>query len=135
MNTQDEHESGGAVAVTLTAGGTSIPAALNGNRTARALADRLPLTITMSRYEHDYCGPMREPLPYDAQDVQNGWTNGDISFDTSGNYLAILYKDEEISQQFGNLVPLGRLTAPPSAMDALDGRIALTIERAEERGA
>nr|WP_320114679.1 cyclophilin-like fold protein [uncultured Desulfuromonas sp.] len=116
-------------AVTLTVGGTVIPAVLNGSRSARELLSRLPYTVQLHKYEHDYCGVMAEPLPYDDQNLQNGWSNGDIAFAADGSYFAILYKDEEISQQFGNLVTLGNITAPLGVMDTLNDVVTVTIER------
>lgn len=115
-------------AVTLTVGETRIPAVLNETRTAQALIDKLPYTVTLFKSVHDYCGVMSDAPPYDEQDEQNGWINGDISFETSGNYFAILYKDEQISQQYGNLVPMGRITVPLSVMDTLANEINVRIE-------
>ncbi len=71
---------------------------------------------------------MDNPLPYDKEDLQNGWQNGDIAFAADGSYFAVLYKDEEISQQFGNLVTLGKISENPSIMDTLDSGISLRIE-------
>ena len=129
--TMSTHSQGDTTAVNLVVGETRIPAVLGGNKTAKALIQRLPVTMRLSKYEHDFCGLMADPLPYDAKDKQNGWTDGDISFDAGGNYFAILYKDQDISQQFGNLVPMGRITGSPLVMDSLDSQISLTIELAE----
>jgi hypothetical protein len=114
--------------ITLAAGDTIIPAVLNDSRASRELINRLPYTVKLHRYEHDYCGVMDTPLPYDKEDLQNGWQNGDIAFAADGSYFAVLYKDEEISQQFGNLVTLGKINEAPSVMDTLDAGISLKIE-------
>ena len=37
--------------------------------------------------------------------------NGDIDFATDGNYFTILYKDEDISKQFGFQVNIGVIDA------------------------
>nr|WP_320049188.1 cyclophilin-like fold protein [uncultured Desulfuromonas sp.] len=116
-------------AITLTVGTTVIPAFLNESRSARELVSRLPYTVQLHKYEHDYCGVMQEPLPYNDTDLRHGWSNGDIAFAADGGYFAILYKDEEISQQFGNLVTLGKINAPLRVMDTLDDAISVTIER------
>ncbi|MGD9157481.1 MAG: hypothetical protein PVG39_03665 [Desulfobacteraceae bacterium] len=47
---------------------------------------------------------------------------------SSKELIAILYKDEEISGQFGNLVTLGRIDCPLSVMDTLDSSITVTID-------
>jgi len=120
--------SGNGTRVKLIVGGTVIPAVLNDSKPARALAARLPYTVRLHRYEHDYCGVMSAPLPYDAAELRSGWKNGDIAFAVNGNYFAILYKDEEISQQFDGMVTMGALDCPPAVMDTLDEGISVRIE-------
>ena len=114
--------------IKLIINGTEIPAFLNDSKPARALLARLPYTVNLQRYQHDYCGIMREPLPYDQAELHSGWKNGDIAFAVSGNYFAILYKDEEISQQFDGMVTMGALTCDPAVMGTLDEAIAVRIE-------
>jgi hypothetical protein len=114
--------------IKLLVGETVIPAVLNDNKSSRALIAKLPYTVRLQRYEHDYCGVMDAPLPYDGQDMRSGWLNGDISFAVNGNYFTILYKDEEISEQFDGIVNMGVLRAPLSVMDTLDRSISVRIE-------
>lgn len=114
--------------IALTAGDTIIPAVLNDSRASKELISRLPYTVRLHKYEHDYCGVMGAPLPYDKDDLRIGWQNGDIAFAADGSYFAILYKDEDISHQFGNLVPLGKINEVPSVMDTLNAEISLRIE-------
>ena len=73
-------------------------------------------------------GSWTPPLSYDKDDLCYGWQNGDIAFASDGSYFAILYKDEEISHQFGNLVTLGKINGSPSVMDTLNAEILLKIE-------
>ena len=114
--------------ITLTVGDRTIPAVLNDSLAARELISRLPFTVGLHRYEHDYCGVMDAPLPFDKGDLKNGWKNGEIAFAADGSYFAILYKDEEISSQFGNLVTLGALSQDPLVMEALPSQISLKID-------
>lgn len=114
--------------VKLIVGETVIPAILNHSRSARALVAKLPYAVRMQRYAHDYCGVMKDPLPYDKDDMRSGWLNGDIAFAVDGNYFTILYKDEDISRQFDGIVNMGVINAPLSVMDTLDGSITLKIE-------
>lgn len=116
--------------ITLTVGETVIPAVLNDSRSSKALLARLPYTVRMQQYEHDYCGVMPDPLPHDASDARKGWLNGDIAFAIDGNYFTILYKDEEISQQYDGIVTLGVLEAPLAIMDTLGTSISISIELA-----
>lgn len=87
----------------------------------------LPYTVTLRKYAHDYCGVM-QALPYDQQELRHGWSNGDIAFAADGNYFAILYKDEELSQQYGNMVTLGKLTVEPSIMNSFEETITVIID-------
>jgi len=116
--------------ITLTIGKSEIPAILNDSKPSRKLKTMLPYTVRLQKYAHDYCGVMRA-LPYDQEELRNGWSNGDLAFAADGNYLAILYKDEEISQQYGNMVTLGKLTVEPSIMDSLDTEISVVVKLKE----
>ena len=127
-NTGSEVSSGKWTEIALTVGETVIPAVLNDSRSSKELIARLPYTVRLQKYDHDYCGLMKKPLSYEKKDLRNGWRNGDIAFAADGNYFAILYKDEEISQQFGNLVTLGKINGPASIMDTLAADISVTIE-------
>jgi len=114
--------------VILNTGDTVIPAVLNDSRSSRELIERLPYTVKINKYEHDYCGIMNDPLSYNKKDLHSGWKNGDIAFAANGSYFAILYKDEEISEDFDNLVTLGKLGVNPSIMGTLNSSISVTIE-------
>lgn len=71
--------------IILTAGGTAIPAELNDSTASQELISRLPYTIELHRYEHDYCGMMDRPLSYNGEDLKNGWKNGGIAFAADGS--------------------------------------------------
>ncbi|ACS81608.1 cyclophilin-like fold protein [Maridesulfovibrio salexigens] len=115
--------------VKLIVGETVIPALLNDSKSAQALIAKLPYTVELQRYAHDYCGVMSDGLPYDKSDLRDGWLDGDIAFAVSGNYFTILYKDEDISEQFDGIVNMGIIKAPLSIMDTLAESISLRIER------
>lgn len=117
--------------VNLIVGKTVIPATLNDSKSAQELISRLPYEVQLNKYTHDYCGVMAKPLSYDKKDVHNGWLNGDIDFATDGNYFTILYKDEDISKQFGFQVNMGVINAPLSVMDTLPSNITMRIELAK----
>ena len=117
--------------IQLVVGDTVIPAMLNDSKSAKELIARLPYTVRLQKYAHDYCGVMDKALPYDKQDMRKGWLNGDIAFAVDGSYFTILYKDEAISEQFDGIVNMGVLKAPLSVMDSLDSAISLKIELAD----
>lgn len=117
--------------IRMIAGKTVIPATLNDGFSSRELIARLPYSITLRKYAHDYCGVMPDPLRYREADVHYGWLNGDIDFARDGDYLTILYKDEESSEVYGHQVNLGVVDCDLSLLDSLGQTITLRIELAE----
>ena len=115
-------------AITLTIGDTVIPATLNNSTSSKELISRLPYTVHLNKFAHDYCGVMKEPLKYDEVDVHNGWMNGDIDFARDANYFTILYEDEETSKQFGDQINLGKIDNDLSVIKGLGGSIDILIQ-------
>ncbi len=114
--------------IALNIKGRVITATLNQSSCAKDLIKRLPCTVKLQKYQHDYCGIITPPLAYTAEELHNGWRNGEVAFAADGSYFTILYKDEEISQQYGNLVTLGMLNDDPAVMDSFDNEISIQIE-------
>lgn len=107
-----------------------ITGVLNDSETAQALIAKLPYTVHMNRYSHDFCG-VTDDLPYNEDEVHYGWLNGDIDYAIDAPYFTILFKDEDISEQFGYQVNIGVVTSPLSDLDQLEGGYDVTIELAE----
>lgn len=118
-------------AITLTIGNTVIPATLNDSTSSKDLLSRLPYTVNLRRYVHDYCGVMDDPLEYDEADVHRGWLNGDLGFARDGNYFVIFFDDEEISEKFDHQITLGKVDVDLSVVKALGDSIEVTIALAE----
>ena len=112
-------------------GDTVIPGILNDSTTAKAFIEMLPLTVHESRYSHDFCGSMGENIPFDEEDERYGWLNGDIAIGTDVPWFTILFDDEEISEQYGNLVNIGVIDCELSQISDLDGSYDVLIELAE----
>lgn len=112
-------------------GDTLIPGILNDSETALALIERLPYTVHVSRYSHDFCGVMDEPLPYSEENVHYGWLNGDIDFATNADYFTILFEDEDNSEQFGSQVNIGVIDCELSLISKLRGSYNVLIELAQ----
>ncbi|WP_161951808.1 cyclophilin-like fold protein [Parabacteroides timonensis] len=126
----DNNGSGERTAVTLTVGETVLEGYLNDNRSARDLISRLPVTVSLNRGAHDYCGDITPALAYDEGDVQNGWKNGDLAFWTAGNDFVIFHSDEENSSSTGNIVNIGAVTSDLETVRSLGQNINVTIARA-----
>ncbi|WP_314724537.1 cyclophilin-like fold protein [Enterocloster bolteae] len=112
-------------------GDTVIPGILNDSTTAQAFIEMLPMTVHESRYSHDFCGSMDDFLPFDEEDERYGWLNGDIAIGTNVPWFTILFDDEDISEQYGNLVNIGVIDCDLSAISDLNGSYDVLIELAE----
>lgn len=123
----DDSNTGTRTAITLTIGETVLEGYLNDSRSARDLISRLPVTITLNKGTHDYCGGITPALAYDESDVQNGWKNGDLAFWTVGNDFVIFHSDEENSSSTSNIVHIGAVTSDLETVRSLGQRIDVTI--------
>lgn len=112
MNNEKDNDSPVAeeTNIMITVGDTVIPAVLNDSVSAQALIETMPFTVSMTRGSADFYASMEEPLEYSQEDVHNGWQNGDIGFDSSGNYLTIFHSGEDTSENIGNQVTLGHVS-------------------------
>jgi len=111
-------------------GDTVIPGVLNNSETAKALIAKLPMTQTVNRYSHDFCG-VTEKLPYNENEEHYGWLNGDIDYATDAPYFTILFEDEDVSEQYGNQVNIGVITCPLEQIANLSGSFDVRIELVE----
>lgn len=131
IQTQDKNKAtrvvNGGTKIKMTFGDTIIYGVLNDSETAKALIQKLPITQHESRYTHDFCG-VTEKLPYNEDEVHYGWLNGDIDYAIDAPYYTILFKDEEISEQYGDQVNIGVITSPISEIDKLSGSFDIKIE-------
>ncbi|MBU3178035.1 hypothetical protein KPL47_17035 [Clostridium estertheticum] len=117
-------------AITMTVGDTVIPATLNNSTSSKELLSRLPYTVHINRFSHDYSGVMEDPLKYDEKDVHNGWMNGDINFERDVNYFTILFEDEKKSKIYGEQVNMGKVDCDLSAIKGLGSSIDVRIDLA-----
>ena len=68
--------SGTQTPITLTIGDTVLEAYLNDSVPAQSLLAQLPLSVTVSDSDNDFCGDSLE-INYTEEDVQFGYHNGD----------------------------------------------------------
>lgn len=123
---------GNGTKINIIVGDKTIPATLNDTTTAKDLISKLPYTIKLSKYSHDYCGNPTSRLAYDEKDVQFGWKNGEISYEKETPYFVIFFGDEDNSKIHGNQVIIGKVDVDLDTIKALDSVINITIELAGE---
>lgn len=116
--------------INLRFGATVVAAELNDTDTARSFAEKLPTTIHVGGTGIDFCGQMPFELPYEKSQVGRGWSNGDVNYNPSGGWFALLFDGEEDSDRYGDQVNMGRVTDPLDTLHALSGSYDLVIERA-----
>lgn len=112
---------GRRIAVRL--GDVTVRATLNETPAARALAERLPLTLRMCASTVGCCGALPFSLPADPALVHRGWMDGDLNYNPSGGWLAIFFDDERNSMRYGDQLTIGRVDGPLEVLRALDGRL------------
>lgn len=120
----------GGTKINMYFGDTVIPGTLNDSETAQALIKMLPYTVRVNRYSHDFCGVMKDPLPYKEENVHYGWLNGDIDFARDSDYFTILFEDEENSEQYGHQINIGKIDCELSVISNLKGSYDVRIELA-----
>ena len=119
-------DTGAQTPITLTIGDTVLEGYLNDSAPAQSLIAQLPLTVTLNDSDNDFCGDSLD-IEYSESDVTAGYKNGDLVFWTPASNFVIFVSGEENSANTGDLVPLGHITSPQEMLDALEGRIDVTI--------
>ncbi|MBE5023723.1 hypothetical protein INF26_02495 [Olsenella sp. DSM 107455] len=117
--------------VELRIGEVAVPVELNGSAAARALAARLPQTLSMSVSSVGCCGQLGFSLPCDAADVHPGWSDGDLNYKPEGDWLALFFDDEKNSARYGGQVTLGRAAGSLDALHDLAATHDVLIENAD----
>lgn len=119
-------KNGNETPVTLTIGDVVLEGYLNDSAPARSLISQLPMTVMLNDSDNDFCGGNLN-ITYSDKDVTSGYKNGDLAFWTPANNFVIFISGGENSANIGNLVHLGHVTSPQKTLDALKGRINVTI--------
>ena len=114
--------------IELRLGELAVPASLNDTAAARALAQRLPLDLRMCASTVGCCGALPFSLPADPALVHRGWTDGDVNYNPSGDWLAIFFDDERNSLRYGDQLTIGRVEGHLDALRALvQSKLALEL--------
>jgi hypothetical protein len=125
-----EHSTAGAVNITLTVDNIVITAMLYDNPTTKDLLAKLPLTVSLSRFNgQDYCGG-NLTLRYEAKDIQDGYHDGELAYWIPGKNFVMFFDNEELSLgEAHQLVIIGKVTVDLEVVKLLPNSIRLTISR------
>lgn len=115
--------------ISITVGDTVISAELNDSEAAREFAAALPMTVSMTRMgEHEYYGSLDTPLTH-TEDLQTGYTVGDLAFWTPGNLFAVYFDEPDEAPE--GLMILGRITSNMDVFDDMASSVEMQIELRE----
>lgn len=115
--------------ITLDFDGTVVTGVLDDSETTQAFLEHLPLTLTMNRYgDREYYAAVAK-LPENGEAIPD-YKNGDITYYTTGQSLAIFFGNAEQSSQDG-LIRMGRITSDLKAFDEIGDTVEVTINYAE----
>lgn len=115
--------------IRIAVGDTTISAELNDSDAAREFAAALPLTVSMTRMgEHEYYGSLEKPLTH-TEDLQIGYTVGDLAFWTPGDLFAVYFDEPEEAPE--GLMILGQITSDLAVFNGMEDSVEMRIEIAE----
>lgn len=115
--------------ITITAGDTVLDGVLFDNETARALAERLPLTVSLWDPAENFAKAfdLDDPLP-DAAAHTRSYELGGLAYWDNGPSVAIFYNDD-LLETIVPVTTIGKITSSVEVFEDYGG--AVTIEKAE----
>lgn len=115
-----------AMTIIMTSGDTAIEAVLNDTPMAKEFAGRLPMTLSMRRFDdREYYARIPE-LQSEGRDIRD-YENGDVTYYRGGPSFAVFFAKAGTSHQSG-LVRLGKVTSDLSLFDHLGAEETVKIE-------
>jgi|Deesub1362A_J573_1020465.scaffolds.fasta_scaffold08628_2 hypothetical protein len=123
-------------AVTLTLEGVTLQGELDDSPAAQALAARLPLSLTLSRWGEEYYGDVGEPLgSFEGEQVEE-MAVGELAYWEPGNALCLFFGPTPASRgdeprAASPVYRVGRVEGDWAAVSALGASVRATLARAE----
>ncbi len=120
--------------ITITVDGTVFSGELNESASGRKIADRLPLTISMSRWGEEYYGSIGEALPMESG-ARDEMAVGELAYWPPGTAFCIFFGPTPASngsepRAASDCNPLGMLEGDVSGLKKLGHSISAKIEKA-----
>ena len=122
--------------IQLSVRGQQMAAELNDSETAKALAQRLPLKVRMSRWGDEYYGDLGPALEVrQARDARDDMEVGELAFWIPGNALCIFFGPTPASEgsepkAASPVNPIGKVTGDVQALKKLGPSITLELSLA-----
>jgi hypothetical protein len=120
--------------IKIVIGGESIPAELNDSATAALLAEKLPVTVSLSRWGDEYYGScgVNTSLDSDAREIMEV---GELAYWPPGNALCIFFGPTPAStdgrpRAASAANPIGMITGDPSVFGGFGGSITAEVRNA-----
>ncbi|MBN1687431.1 MAG: hypothetical protein JW852_12295 [Spirochaetales bacterium] len=111
--------------------GKSVSAELNDSHTAKLLADKLPVTLSLSRWGGEYYGAcgVNAPLSDDAKEIMEV---GELAYWPPGKALCVFFGPTPAStdsrpRAASAANPVGRITGDASVFENLGGSVTMRI--------
>jgi uncharacterized protein len=120
--------------ITITVDGTVFSGELNDSASGRKIADKLPLTISMSRWGEEYYGSIGEALPMESG-ARDEMAVGELAYWPPGTAFCIFFGPTPAShgsepRAASDCNPLGMLEGDVSGLKKLGHSISAKIEKA-----
>jgi hypothetical protein len=123
-----------ATPISFTVGELRLEGSLNDSDTAEKLAERLPLTVSMSRWGDEYYGSIEPGLDApEAADARDLMEVGEIAYWPVGDALCVFFGPTPASagdepRAASAVNPLGRLDGEVTALRSLPSTIRARVE-------
>ena len=122
--------------ITIAIDDTVLEAELNDSDSAKALLERLPLSVRMSRWGDEYYGDVGKKLDVrPARDAREDMEGGELAFWIPGNALCVFFgptpaSDGEKPRAASPVNPVGRVSGDVTVLRSLGSSIVLRVESA-----
>ncbi len=120
-----------ATPITIAIGDTTLKAELNDSPSAKALLEKLPVSVTLSRWGDEYYGScgVRTSADSSAKEIMEV---GELAIWPPGNALCIFFgptpaSSDDRPQAASPVNPIGMLTDDAAPLKGMGGTIAVTV--------
>lgn len=122
------------VSVTIDLDGVALTGVLAESPAAAALAARLPLKLSLSRWGDEYYGGIGAPLEGLSGEQREEMAVGELAYWPPGNAFCVFFGPTPVSQgdeprAAGPVYPLGRVDGDWAAVAALGSTVRVRIEK------